>query len=87
MSVYGADGTMLHSLTANDFETLKREHRAVVFQYLGPILRLLRTEGVIGADQRIAKQVLMPMYYSKHVRIIAVHRGARQRPRFEHRRG
>src|SRR4051812_8394890 len=50
MSVYGADGTMLHNLTANDFETLKREHRAEVLQYLGPTLRLLRTEGVIGAD-------------------------------------
>ena len=59
MSIYGADGTMLHSLTANDFQSLKREHRAEVYQYLGPILRLLRTEGVIGADARKARQVLM----------------------------
>jgi hypothetical protein len=59
MSVYGPDGTMLHSLTANDFQALKREHRAEVYQYLGPILRQLRTEGVIGADPRKARQVLM----------------------------
>src|SRR2546421_7951459 len=59
MSVYGQDGTMLHSLTANDFQSLRREHRAEVYQYLGPILRLLRTEGVIGADMRKARQVLM----------------------------
>src|SRR3954471_3933167 len=59
MSVYGQDGTMLHSLTANDFQSLRREHRAEVYQYLGPILRLLRTEGVIGADVRKARQVLM----------------------------
>jgi hypothetical protein len=59
MSVYGPDGTMLHSLTANDFQSLTREHRAEVYQYLGPILRLLRTEGVIGADQRKARQVLI----------------------------
>src|SRR5207253_5374053 len=38
---------------------LKREHRAEVYQYLGPILRMLRTEGVIGADARKARQVLM----------------------------
>jgi len=30
-----------------------------VYQYLGPVLRLLRTEGVIGADPRKARQVLM----------------------------
>jgi hypothetical protein len=59
MSIYGPDGTMLHSLTANDFQSLKREHRAEVYQYLGPILRLLRTEGVLGADPRKARQVLM----------------------------
>src|SRR4051812_17738823 len=59
MSVYGPDGTMLHSLSANDFQSLKREHRAEVYQYLGPILRLLRTEGVIGVDVRKARQVLM----------------------------
>ena len=59
MSVYGPDGTMLHSLTANDFQSLKHEHRAEVYQYLGPVLRLLRTEGVIGADPRKARQVLM----------------------------
>jgi len=59
MSVYGQDGTMLHSLTANDFQALKREHKAEVYQYLGPILRLLRTDGVIGADARKARQVLM----------------------------
>jgi len=59
MSVYGQDGTMLHSLTANDFQALKREHRAEVYQYLGPILRILHTEGVIGADARKARQVLM----------------------------
>jgi len=59
MSIYGLDGTMLHSLTANDFQSLKREHRAEVYQYLGPILRLLRTEGVLGADPRKARQVLM----------------------------
>jgi hypothetical protein len=50
---------MLHTLTANDFQSLKREHRAEVYQYLGPILRLLRTDGVIGADVRKARQVLM----------------------------
>ena len=59
LSIYGADGTMVHSLTANDFQSLKREHRAEVYQYLGPILRLLKTEGVIGADVRKARQVLM----------------------------
>jgi hypothetical protein len=59
MSIYGQDGTMLHSLTANDFQSLKREHRAEVYQYLGPILRLLRTEGVIGVEARKARQVLM----------------------------
>jgi hypothetical protein len=59
MSVYGPDGTMLHSLTANDFQSLKREHRAEVYQYLGPILRLLRTDGIIGVDARKARQVLM----------------------------
>jgi hypothetical protein len=59
MSIYGPDGTMLHSLTANDFQSLRREHRAEVYQYLGPILRLLKTEGVIGADVRKARQVLM----------------------------
>ncbi len=35
MSVYGQDGTMLHSLTANDVQALRREHRAEVYQYLG----------------------------------------------------
>src|SRR3954466_3397002 len=50
---------MRHTLTANDCQSLKREHRAVVYQYLGPILRLLRTEGVIGVDVRKARQVLM----------------------------
>jgi len=59
LSIYGSDGTMLHSFTTNDFQSLKREHRAEVYQYLGPILRLLRTEGVIGADVRKARQVLM----------------------------
>ena len=59
LSVYGPDGTMLHSLTANDFQSLRREHRAEVYQYLGPILRLLKTEGVIGVEARKARQVLM----------------------------
>lgn len=59
MSVYGPDGTMLHSLSANDFQSLKKEHRAEVYQYLGPILRLLRTDGLIGVDVRKARQVLM----------------------------
>ncbi len=67
MSVYGQDGTMLHSLTANDFQSLKREHRAEVYQYLGPILRLLRTDGVIGADPRKARQVLMARGQSREV--------------------
>jgi hypothetical protein len=58
MSVYGPDGTMLHSLTANDFEAMRRENRAQVYQYLGPILRLLKTDGIIGADPRMARQVL-----------------------------
>src|SRR6476660_8515154 len=59
LRVYGQDGTMVHNLTANDFQSLKREHRAEVYQYLGPILRLFRTDGVIGADARKARQVLM----------------------------
>ncbi len=58
MRIYGADGTMIHNLTANDFESLRRENRAQVYQYLGPILRLLKTDGVIGAEPRIARQVL-----------------------------
>jgi len=67
MRIYGPDGMMLHSLTGNDFQSLRREHRAEVYQYLGPILRLLRTDGVIGADSRKARQVLMARQQPREV--------------------
>jgi len=60
LSVYSSLGYLVHSVQADDFASLCREHPADVYRYLGPLLRLFNTEGVFAFNPRLARWVLPP---------------------------
>lgn len=60
LSVYDSSYASVVNVSADDFESLRKENPAAVIQFMGPVFRALRTPGMFGVDERLARRALIP---------------------------